>query len=163
MNGTLLSYEVPLRYGLLDKATMMDQRYSSTISEESFARESMSIWTGNSAESWFNSTKLAKRRTLLRCERENKLEDSSSGFYTISVDVARYDANTAISVIKALPQTNGFKKNVVYVEVIHGENYITVQAPRIKKLIQLYQPREVVIDGNGREQHLAHLASNRFA
>ena len=109
----------------------------------------MSIWTGNSAESWFNSTKLAKRRTLLRCERENKLEDSSNGFYTVSVDVARYDANTAITVIKALPQTNGFKKNVVYVEVIHGENYITVQAPRIKKLIQLYQPREVVIDGNG--------------
>lgn len=39
MNGTMLSYEVPLRYGLLDKATMMDQRYSSTISEESFARK----------------------------------------------------------------------------------------------------------------------------
>lgn len=33
-----LSYEVPLHYGLLDKATLMDQRYSNTISEESFAR-----------------------------------------------------------------------------------------------------------------------------
>ena len=32
------SYEVPLHYGLLDKATMLDQRYSTTISEESFAR-----------------------------------------------------------------------------------------------------------------------------
>ena len=41
----MLSYEVPLHYGLLDKATLMDQRYSNTMSEDSFARESLSIWT----------------------------------------------------------------------------------------------------------------------
>ena len=64
-------------------------------------------------------------------------------------DVARYAANTAIMVIKVLPQNAGFKKNVVYTEVIHGANYITEQAPRLKKLIQLYTPREMVIDGNG--------------
>ena len=68
----------------------------------------------------------------------------------IGVDVARYSANTAIMVAKVYPSTNNFKKNIVYTEVIHGANYITEQAPRIKKLIQLYQPREVVIDGNGR-------------
>lgn len=33
------SYLTPLHYGLLDKAAMMDQRYSSTVSEESFARK----------------------------------------------------------------------------------------------------------------------------
>ena len=76
-------------------------------------------------------------------------------------DVARYSANTAIMVIKVLPEKNGFRKNQVYTEVIHGENYITVQAPRIKKLIQLYQPKEIVIDGNGRN-FLAHLSSNAF-
>ena len=52
-------------------------------------------------------------------------------------------------VIKVLPQESGFKKNLVYTEVIHGANYITDQAPRLKKLIQLYKPREIVIDGNG--------------
>lgn len=67
-------------------------------------------------------------------------------------DVARYSANTAIVVIKVLPQESGFKKNVVYTEVIHGANYITDQAPRLKKLIQLYKPREIVIDGNGRNK-----------
>jgi hypothetical protein len=67
-------------------------------------------------------------------------------------DVARYSANTAIMVIKVLPQESGFKKNVVYTEVIHGANYITDQAPRLKKLIQLYKPREIVIDGNGRNK-----------
>lgn len=33
-----MSYEVPLHYGLIDKATILDQRYSNTVSEESFAR-----------------------------------------------------------------------------------------------------------------------------
>ena len=77
-------------------------------------------------------------------------------------DVARYSANTAVMVAKVLPQSSGFKKNIIYTEIIHGANYITEQAPRLKKLIQLYQPREIVIDGNGRNQILAHLASNRF-
>ena len=63
-------------------------------------------------------------------------------------------------VAKVLPQRNGFRKNIIYTEVIHGENYITEQAPRIKKLIQLYNPKEIVIDGNGRTESLAHLTSN---
>ena len=43
--------------------------------------------------------------------------------------------NTAVMVIKVIPNTNGFRKNVIYTEVIHGANYITEQAPRLKKLI----------------------------
>ena len=145
-----LSYEVPLHYGLLDKATMLDQRYSTTISEDSFARESLSIWTGNASGAWLDSKKLMRQRKLLRCERK-KLENPSNPntFYVIGVDVGRYSANTAIMVIKVLPERNYFKKSVVYTEVIHGANYITEQAPRLKKLIQLYEPREIIIDGNG--------------
>ena len=52
-------------------------------------------------------------------------------------------------VIKVMPEKTSFKKKVIYTEVIHGANYITEQAPRLKKLIQLYNPREIVIDGNG--------------
>lgn len=145
-----LSYEVPLHYGLIDKATLMDQRYSNTVSEDSFARESLSIWSGNSKEAWLDSKKLVKRRTLLKCERKAQENPTNPDtFYLIGADIARYSANTAIMVIKVTPNDNGFKKNVVYTEVIHGANYITEQAPRLKKLIQLYNPREIVIDGNG--------------
>jgi len=145
-----LSYEVPLRYGLIDKATLMDQRYSNTMNEDSFARESLSIWTGNSKEAWLDSKRLSKRRTLLKCERKAQENPTNPNtFYMIGVDVARYSANTAIMVAKVMPNANGFKKNIVYTEVIHGANYITEQAPRLKKLIQLYNPREIVIDGNG--------------
>jgi len=155
-----MSYEVPLYYGVLNKQMLMDQRDSSTMSDESFLRESMSVYTGNNAEAWLDSKRLNKRRTLLNCERK-ALENPSNPntFYIVSCDIGRYSANTAIMVIKVLPGKDSFKKKVVYTEVIHGANYITDQAPRIKKLIQLYQPREVVIDGNGRD-FLAHLTSN---
>ena len=132
-----MSYEVPLHYGLLDKATMLDQRYSNTVSEESFARESLSIWTGNSEDAWLDSKRLNKHRTLLKCEYKKQDNNPNKDmFYIISCDIARYSANTAIMVIKVLPNPIGFKKNVIYTEVIHGANYITQQAPRIKKLIQ---------------------------
>ena len=144
-----LSYEVPLHYGLLDKATLMDQRYSNTVSEDSFARESLSIWSGNSKDAWLDSRRLNKHRSLLKCERKAADNLPPGAFYIIGVDVARYGANTAIMVIKVLPGAQRFKKNVVYTEVIHGANYITEQAPRLKKLIELYNPLEIVIDGNG--------------
>lgn len=148
-----MSYEVPLHYGLVDKATLMDQRYSNTVNEESFARESLSIWTGNNKEAWLDSKRLIKRRTLLKCERKAQENPSNPNtFYLIGVDVARYAANTAVTVIKVIPNQNDFKKKIIYVEVIHGANYITEQAPRLKKLIQLYNPREIVIDGNGRSK-----------
>lgn len=145
-----LSYEVPLHYGLIDKATLMDQRYSNTVSEDSFARESLSIWSGNSKEAWLDSRRLNKHRCLLKCERQAIYnENCPNAWYEIGVDVARYSANTAIMVVKVLPGAQRFRKNVIYTEVINGQNYITVQAPRIKKLIELYHPKEVVIDGNG--------------
>jgi hypothetical protein len=97
-----LSYEVPLHYGLLDKATLMDQRYSNTVSEDSFARESLSIWSGNSADAWLDSRKLNKHRSLLKCERQ-AVTLPAGGFYLIGCDVGRYNANTAIMVVKVLP------------------------------------------------------------
>jgi len=65
-----LSYEVPLHYGLIDRATIMDQRYSNNVSDESFLRENMSVWTGNNKEAWLDSKRLVNRRTLLKCERK---------------------------------------------------------------------------------------------
>ena len=146
-----LSYEVAIHYGVVNRQMLLDQRDSATMSEEAFAKESLSIWSGNNRESWFDSKKLLKRRTLLKCERKAQEKPTNPNtFYMIGVDVGRYSANTAIMVIKVLPNENGFKKNIVYTEVIHGANYITEQAPRLKKLIDLYHPREIVIDGNGR-------------
>ena len=145
-----MSYEIPLKYGIVNKQMILDQRDSSTMSDEAFLRESQSVWTGNNKDAWVDSKRLIKQRTLLKCERKAQENPANPNtFYIVSADIARYKANTAIMVIKVLPNKDNFKKHVVYTEVIHGANYITEQAPRIKKLIQLYKPREVVIDGNG--------------
>ena len=145
-----LDYRVPVRYGLLSKKLLDEQRYSSTFSEDSFARESMSIWTGNSKEAWFDSKLLNRRRSLLKCERKaQENPPNPDTFYVVAIDVARYDVNSAIAVFKVIPGKEVFSKKLVYIEVIHGANFITDQAPKIKKIIQLYKPREVVIDGNG--------------
>ena len=40
------------------------------MNEESFSRESLSIWTGNNKEAWLDSKRLNKCRTLLKCERK---------------------------------------------------------------------------------------------
>ena len=83
----MMDYRVPVKYGLLQKKQLDEQRFSNTISSDSFARESMSIWTGSSKEAWFDSKMLNRRRTLLRCERENKnLLDDKNTFYTIAVN-----------------------------------------------------------------------------
>lgn len=148
-----LSYEVPLHYGIINKQMMMDQRDSTTMSEDSFLRQSMSVWTGNNKQAWLDSKRLNKSRKLLKCERK-ALENppNPDTYYLASCDVGRYNANTAIMIFKVMPNKEGSRKNLVYTEVIHGANYITQQAPRIKKLIQLYHPREMVIDGNGRSK-----------
>ena len=83
-----LSYEVPLHYGIINKQMMMDQRNSSTMSEESFSRESLSIWTGNAKEAWLDSKRLNKRRTLLKCERKaQENPPNSKTFYMIGVNI----------------------------------------------------------------------------
>ena len=83
-----VSYEVPLKYGVVNKQMLMDQRDSSTISEEAFLRESMSVWTGNNKEAWLDSKRLNSRRTLLKCEREaQKNPQNPNTFYVIGVKI----------------------------------------------------------------------------
>ena len=142
-----MDYRVPVYYGLIAQSKIDDQRLSSTYSTEAFARESMSIWTGNAQDAWFDADALLRRRKLLKTER--KPYPTKDSFYIIAADVGRLNCATAISVLKVLPKEDYFHTNLVYLEVIHGENFITQQAPRLKKLIQIYNPREIVIDTNG--------------
>lgn len=146
------SYELPLKYGLFDKKTIQDQKLSSTFSSDGFARESMSIWTGGSSDSWFNTNKLNKSRSLMHCERDYNLTQKqvdAGCFYLISVDVARYGENdTSVFVFKVRPRDNGWKKDVVYTENLTKMNLL-MQAARLKELNRIYRPKEIVIDGNG--------------
>ena len=81
-----VSWEVPLHYGIVNKQMLLDQRDSSTISDEAFMRESQSVWTGNNKEAWLDSKTLNKRRTLLKCERKaQENPPNPKTFYMIGV------------------------------------------------------------------------------
>lgn len=56
------------------------------MNEDIFARENLSIWTGNNAEAWLDSHKLIKLRSLLRCERKAEAKSvNKNTFYIIGV------------------------------------------------------------------------------
>lgn len=104
-------------------------------------------WTGSVKDAWFDLNRLLRCRTLLHSEREGKV--LKEGFYEISCDVARTGNNdSSIMVIKVIPTENDWKKKVVYTENM-TKTSLPDQAVRIKELVSLYHPREVVVDGNG--------------
>lgn len=142
-------YRVPVAMGLLSNSFLEDQRLSPTYSEESFAREYMSIWTGNNTDSWFNSNKLLSKRNLLKCERKRQIGlNDKEAYYIIGVDVARSGANTAIIIVKVYPNPEGFKKNVVNVVVLNNMP-MQLQAVEIKKIVADYLPKEIIVDATG--------------
>ena len=82
-------YRVPVLHGLLGRDYVNELKMSPSYSEESFAREYMSIWSGSSDDSWFNFDKLQKYRKIKNPETHAKFRPGSNQFYLISVDVGR--------------------------------------------------------------------------
>lgn len=142
-------YRVPVAAGLLNKSYIEDIKMSSTFREESFAREYLSIWTGASSDSWINTDRLDKHRTLITAEKRAYPQRlGAEGFYLIACDVGRLNANTAVMIYRVNPQDTYFKKTLVWTQVLYDMRF-NEQAAYIKRLNQLYHPKEIVIDGNG--------------
>ena len=145
-------YRVPMKCGLLPKDYLQEIKTSSTYKEETFAREYLGLWTGSSEESWFDYEKLSKRRTLLNPETSEKIVRGSKSFYLLSVDVGRLSCQTACCVFKVTNRNDTLFANLVNLYVI-GKNeknrHFEQQALELKKIIEAFNPREIVIDGNG--------------
>ena len=134
-------YRIPVMAGLIPKNYVRELKMSGTFKEEDFAREYMSIWTGGSADSWITTD------IMNYCVK--KVGYNPEQFYILSVDVGRLGCETVCCVFKVLPNMNGFIKKLVNIEVFPDKLHFEHQAARIKEMIEAYQPREVVIDGNG--------------
>ena len=108
-----IDVRIPILHGLVSKKHIQDQRISGTYKEGDFAREYLSIWTGGSSESWFNYGRLMKYRTVVNAETKytQNVGASKDGFYLLSVDVGRLDAQTVVCVFKVLPKSNFFLRN----------------------------------------------------
>lgn len=145
-----LDVRIPILHGLVSKKHIQDQRVSGTFKEGDFAREYLSIYTGGSSESWFNYNRMIKYRTIVNAERKftKKLVNSNDVFYLLSVDVGRLSAQTVICIFKVIIQKDFFLKKLVNIQVLENIHF-EQQAISIKKLIEQFGVRELVIDGTG--------------
>ena len=140
-------------HGLLDRTYVNKLKTSPSYSEESFAREYMSIWSGSSEESWFNFDKLQKYRKIKNPENHAKYRESENLFYLISVDVGRINDQTVACIFRVnIDNTGKHWATLVNIKVLARSaetKTFTQQAIDIKRLINDFNPREVVIDTNG--------------
>ena len=146
-------YRVPILHGLLDKTYINKLKTSSSFSEESFAREYASIWSGSSEEAWFNFDKMTKYRKIKNPETHAISRANSKQFYLLSVDVGRLHDQTVCCVFRVNVSGDGkYYATLVNLYVLGREAQTKTfyqQTIDLKKIIMAFNPLEVVVDTNG--------------
>lgn len=147
-----LDYRIPAMHGLIDPTYVRNLKLSPSYSETTFAAEYLGVWLGGSDESWFNYEKLTKYRRIKNPEWKQKFIGQKDVFYLISVDVGRLHDQTVACIWRVNVRDNKYYATLVNLFVLGRQaesKTFTQQAADLKKLITLYNPREVVIDTNG--------------
>ena len=145
-------YRVPMQCGLLPKDFLNEIKTSQTFSESSFAKEYMSRFIGSSNEAWFDYEKFLAHRRLVNPETHEIIRDGIESFYLLSVDVARLGCQTVCTVLKVFPRDDTWRCNLVNIYILgknENEKVFDRQVLELKRLIEHFNPKEVVIDING--------------
>lgn len=145
------SWRIPVMHKLLDRNFVRDLKMDGTFNDTSFSREYESQWSGSAEDAFFRPELFDKYRVLKQPEYEysGKMQNLSKAYYLISVDVGRIGCQSVAVVFKVIPQAKGnAMKNVVNIYTFDEEHF-GIQALKIKRLFYKYNPRAVVIDGNG--------------
>ena len=146
-------YRIPVMHGLLDRTYINKLKMAPSFSEESFAREYASIWSGANSEAWFNFNKMTKHRRIKNPETHAICRVNANQFYLLSVDVGRLHDQTVCSVFRVNITNDGkHYATLVNLYVLGREAQTKTfyqQAVDLKKIIRDFNPIEVVIDVNG--------------
>ena len=147
-----LDYRVPMQHNLITPSFVKSLKLSPAYNETTFAAEYLGAWLGGSDESWFQFDKLVKYRKLKNPEWRPKFRDDKNVFYLISVDVGRLHDQTVACIWRVNIRDNKYYATLVNLFVLGRQaetKTFTQQAIDLKHLIEIYGPREVVIDCNG--------------
>ena len=145
-------WRLPAMHGLIDKQYINKLKMSPSYNAESFATEYLSLWQGSSEDAWFSYEKLSKYRKIKNPETHAISRPGSEQFYLLSVDVGRISDQTAVSVFRVNVTKGKFYATLVNLIVLGRTpktKPFSVQAVDLKKIIEAFNPREVVIDTNG--------------
>ena len=126
-------YRIPIMHGLLNKKKIMDKiKSTGNYKLETFLREYMSRWAGGSEDSYFSYTLIDKRRTILRPEFEP--EKRNDIFYTLAVDVGRFNDETVLEIFKTYTSGDRFKTHLVNIMILNGTGrHFQDQSIKIKR------------------------------
>lgn len=147
-----LDYRIPAKHGLIDPTYVRNLKLSPSYNEQTFAAEYLGVWLGGSNESWFDYSKLGRYRRIKNPEWTQKFRDDKNVFYLISVDVGRLHDQTVACIWRVNVRDNKYYATLVNLFVLGRQaetKTFVQQAIDLKKLIRIYNPREVVIDCNG--------------
>lgn len=143
------TWRIPVMHKLLDKNFVKDLKLDGTFNETSFAREYESEWSGSVEDAFFKPDLFDKYRVLKQPEYEFSGRSTISSYYILSVDVGRIGCQSVVCVFKVVPQVKGLAlKSLVNMYTFEEEDFGT-QAIKIKRLFYKYNPRAIVVDGNG--------------
>jgi len=145
-----LDVRIPMMHKLVSRKHIEDQRISGTFKEGDFAREYLSYWTGGNSESWFDYGRMLKYRKIVNAEKKftKTVVSNKDMFYLISVDVGRIVAQTVFCIFKIMPQKDYFLKKLVNVKILDNKHF-EEQSIELKKVMEQFQAKQVVIDGTG--------------
>ena len=157
-----LDYRIPVMHGLIDAKYVQKLKLNSSYNDTTFAAEYLGQWMGGSDESWFQFDKLTKYRKIKNPERHAIFREGQKIFYLISVDIARIvGGDQSVACIFRVNEIKSRLYATLVNIMVLGRTDLTktfeAQTTEIKKLIQLYQPREVIIDINGLGRAIADL------
>lgn len=147
-----LDYRIPLMHGLIDAAHVKNLKMSPSYNEQTFASEYMGTWLGGSEESWFDFEKISKYRKIKNPEWSQKFRGDANIFYLISVDVGRLSDQTVACIWRINIRDNKYYSTLVNIFVLGRQaetKTFVQQSIDLKRLIEQFNPREVVIDCNG--------------
>ena len=86
-NAMGLDYRVPVIEGIYPASFVRDVKMDSTMNEQLFAREYLSIYTAESDESWFNFKKINQHRKMVNAEWKAVPNSKNKDvFYLISIN-----------------------------------------------------------------------------
>ena len=147
-----LDYRIPAQHGLIDAKYVQGLKLSPSYNETTFAAEYLGSWLGGSDESWFDFERLVKYRKIKNPEWTQKFKEDSKVFYLISVDVGRLHDQTVACIFRVNIRDGKYYATLVNLFVLGRQaekKTFVQQAIDLKHLIEIYNPREVVIDCNG--------------
>lgn len=147
-----LDYRIPMMHGLIDAAHVKNLKMSPSYNEQTFASEYMGTWLGGSEESWFDFEKISKYRKIKNPEWFQKFRGDANIFYLISVDVGRLSDQTVACIWRINIRDNKYYSTLVNIFVLGRQaetKTFVQQSIDLKRLIEQFNPREVVIDCNG--------------